>query len=152
MIDPELAGFLEEGLGIHVGTRDALLRPGGSRAIAARVEQGGRYLAVFLPQVSAGRLLPDLESNGQAAVTFGRPVDDRSCQVKGVFIDTWDATDEERSFVTRQREGFLHQLELIGIPRAVVAGWATWPAVGIRLKVTAVFDQTPGPRAGTPIP
>jgi hypothetical protein len=152
MIDHELAGFLEEGLGIHVGTRDERLRPAGSRAIAARIEHGGRQLVVYLPATGADRLRPHLEANGQAAVTFGRPVDERSCQVKGVFVDAWEATAEERPLVVGQREGFLRQLELIGIPRLVAAGWVAWPAVAIRLKVTAVFEQTPGPDAGYPIP
>ena len=31
------------------------------------------------------RVLSDLEANGQAALVFGRPTDDRACQVKGVF-------------------------------------------------------------------
>jgi hypothetical protein len=28
--------------------------------------------------------------------------------------------------------------------------WVTWPAVAIRLRATAVFNQTPGPDAGAP--
>ncbi len=26
--------------------------------------------------------------------------------------------------------------------------WRVWPAIAVRLRVTAVFDQTPGPQAG----
>lgn len=151
MIDRQLAGFLEEGLGINIATRDERLRPGGARAVAVKVEEDGLHLLVYVADIAAARVLPDLQSNRQAAVVFGRPEDDRSCQVKGIFLDARPATDQERPFVDAQWEGFLRQLELIGIPRVASAGWTTWPATAIRLKATALFDQTPGPMAGMPL-
>lgn len=148
MIGPELAAFLEEGLGVHVGTRDAGLRPQGCRGLGVRVEDGGRQLTVFIARVAADRLIPDLESNGHVAVTVGRPIDERSCQVKGTVIDWRDASEGERPLALGQYDGYLTQLERIGIPRAISSGWVTWPAVAVRLKVTALFEQTPGKRAG----
>ncbi len=151
MIDPELARFLEQGLGIHIGTRDAQLQPQGARAIAVKVEDGGVHLVVHLAEVAAARILPNLEANGQAALAFARPVDERACQVKGIFVGARPTRDDERALLEAQWEGFLRQLEAIGIPRVGTAGWATWPAVAIQVKVTAIFDQTPGPQAGAVI-
>ena len=151
MIEPELAAFLQEGVGIHLGTRNAALQPNGSRALAVKVEEDGRHFVVYVAAVAAARLLPDLEANGQAAVGFGRPVDDRACQVKGVFVEARDASETERALISTQWDGFLASLEQIGIPRAATRGWITWPAVGIRLRANAIFDQTPGPGAGAPI-
>jgi hypothetical protein len=151
MIERELAAFLEEGVGIHIGTRNAALQPNGARAIAVRVEAGGEHLVVYVARVAAARLIPDLESNGQAAIGFGRPVDDRACQVKGVFVGMRDATEEEKPAVLAQWDGFLGSLEKIGIPRAATGTWVTWPAVAIRLRATELFNQTPGPDAGAPI-
>ena len=148
MIDPQLAAFLEEGVAIHLGTRDAALEPKGARAAAVQVGPDGAHLIVYIATVAAERLLPDLEANGQAAVVFGRPTDDRACQVKGVFVDARPATNEERSLVDAQWEGFIEKCERIGIPRASSAGWLTWPATAISLRATAVFNQTPGPGAG----
>jgi len=51
----------------------------------------------------------------------------------------------------KQWDGFLTQLEMIGIPRVSATNWTTWPAVAIRLKVTTIFEQTPGPQAGVQI-
>ena len=151
MIDVQLAGFLQEGLGIHLGTRDERLQPSGARAVAARVEDDGTHLVIFMSKVAARRLLPHLKSNGQCAVVFGRPIDDRSCQVKGTFLSVRPARENERDFMMAQWEGFRDQLERIGIPRATSAAWVTWPAVAIRLKARALFDQTPGPQAGAPL-
>ena len=48
MIDAQLAAFLQEGVGIHIGTRDEARRPNGARAIAVHVEPGGAHLVVYV--------------------------------------------------------------------------------------------------------
>jgi hypothetical protein len=151
MIDKELAAFLQEGVGIHIGTRNASMQPNGTRALAVTVDDDDLHVVVYVAQVAAARILPDLEANRQIAVGFGRPIDDRACQVKGVFIDARAATEAERSTVLAQWDGFLDKLELIGIPRAATRTWVTWPAVAIRFRANALFDQTPGPAAGAAI-
>ena len=151
MIQGPLATFLQEGVGIHLATRNAALEPNGTRALAVKVEDDGRHLVVYVAQVACVRILGDLEDNGQAAVSFGRPVDDKACQVKGTFLAARDASDDERPLIAAQWDGFLASLEQIGIPRAATRAWITWPAVAIRLRVNAVFDQTPGPGAGAQI-
>lgn len=148
MIDAALAGFLQQGLGIHIGTRDDGLQPNGARVLAVAVETGGTHLVAYVPHVASTRILADLESNGQAALSFARPTDDRACQVKGRFESARQARDDERPLIAAQWNGFLGQLERIGIPREGPSGWTTWPAVAIRIEATAVFDQTPGPSAG----
>jgi hypothetical protein len=150
MIGAELASFLQEGLGIYVGTRNAALEPNGARAAAASVHTGGGEMTVYVPAIAAGRVLDDLRTNQHIAVSFGRPADDRACQVKGVFIDAREARDDERGIVTAQWEAFVKNLDYIGIPPAATRGWEAWPAIAVRFKPTAVFDQTPGPGAGKP--
>jgi hypothetical protein len=151
MIDSELTAFLEQGVGIHIAARNAQLEPSGARAIAVKVSEDRLHLDVFVPEIAAGRILPNLERNGQAAVVFGRPTDDRSCQVKGVFVGSRAATAAEEPFVRAQWAGFRDKLEQIGIPRATSMNWIVWPAIAIRLKATALFEQTPGPQAGAPL-
>ena len=136
---------------MHAGTRNAELRPSGIRAAAVLIDADGQHLDLFVPVAAAARILPDVRGNGQIAISFGRPVDDRACQVKGTVLDVRDATPSERPTVDTQWDGFMRQLELIGIPRAMAGGWASWPAIVMRVRVTAVFEQTPGPQAGVPI-
>ena len=151
MIDRQLASFLEEGLSIHIGTRKADLHPSGSRAAAVKIDPDGVHATVYVPDLGVTRILPDLESNGQVAVSCGRPVDDRACQFKGMVTGIRTATADERELIARQWQGFMGQLERIGIPADLALGWAHWPAVAVTLRVTSVFEQTPGPRAGTPL-
>jgi hypothetical protein len=151
MIGRDLAGFLEEGLSVHLGSRDDALRPRGARALAITVSDGGLQVTVYVAESAAGRLIPLLECSRQAAVNLGRPVDDRACQVKGVLVDIRPATSDERPRIDAQWRGLLEQLRMVGISPEAPSGWATWPAVAITLRVTAVFEQTPGPLAGTPL-
>jgi hypothetical protein len=148
MIDRLLATFLEGGVGVHIGSRNAGLEPNGARAIAVTVEPDGQHLLVFISELAARRVLPDLEANGQAALTFARPTDERACQVKGVFLGVRKVQREELPHVQQQWSDFLDNLEYIGIPRLASRTWVDVADLAIRLRVTDVFDQTPGPNAG----
>ena len=150
MLDEALRAFLEGGLAIHIGSRTTSLEPNGARAAAVRVEDSVHF-TVYVAEVAAARVLPDLRANGLAAVVFVRPADDRACQIKGMFLSARRARPAERAVIEAQWSAFLANLEQIGIPRAMSRGWATWPAVAVRLRASAVFDQTPGPGAGAPM-
>ena len=148
MIDTELRAFLEGGLGIHLASRTARLEPNGARAVAVKVEEDGLHLLVYVAEAAVKRVLPDLQGNGVAAVVFGRPVDDRACQIKGIYVDSRPAVAAEHALVVRQWHGYLDNLEKIGISREGASNWIVWPAVVVRVRATAVFEQTPGPEAG----
>ena len=148
MLDKNLTEFLEQGLAIHLGTRNARLQPNGCRVTAVRVEDEGRHLVAFIPKAVTPEVLDDLRSNGQAALSCTRPADDRAVQVKGEFVSLHDASGAEEKFAIAQWQGFLKQLDLIGLPGAGTASWTMWPCVAVRIRVTALFSQTPGPDAG----
>jgi len=42
-------------------------------------------------------------------------------------------------------------LERIGVPRRLVRNVTRWPAFAIEMRVEHVFEQTPGPNAGSRI-
>ena len=68
--------------------------------------------------------------------------------MKGVFVSAAQAAAEDQPVVLAQWHGFLRQLEIIGTPGESTRTWITWPCVAIRLRVTALYSQTPGPDAG----
>jgi hypothetical protein len=151
-LDDDMAGFIQQGLAIHIGTRNERLEPNGARVAAVTVDDDRQHVVAYVPAVSAPRVLRDLEANGQGALAFARPVDDRASQVKGAYVESWTATESERQVVDAQIQGAIGQLEAVGIPRSAMVNWAMWPCVAIRLRVNAVFDQTPGPKAGAALP
>jgi hypothetical protein len=151
MIDGSLSAFLQGNVGIHLATRNAGFEPNGGRALAATVDAEGVHLTVYVATVVAERLRADLEANGQVAVGFARPTDERACQLKGQLVSLREAAPEERGRIDTQWEAFLQALGAIGIPREPLARWPRWPASAITLKVTAIFEQTPRPGTGEPM-
>jgi hypothetical protein len=148
MIDRELAAFLQEGIAIQLGTRNARLEPNGVRVVAVSVEDDGRHLTAYVPDIAVRHVLPDLKDNGYAALVFARPPDERACQVKATFAGSRTADDGEREAVEGQWGRWLERLNGIGVSRPALEPWDVWPCVAIRLQVTAIFNQTPGPNAG----
>ncbi|HUR35962.1 MAG TPA: pyridoxamine 5'-phosphate oxidase family protein [Vicinamibacterales bacterium] len=151
MIDGELAAFLEEGIAIHLGTRNAQLEPDGARVVAVRVDADATHIVAFVPEVAAQRVLANLEANGQAALVFARPPDERACQLKGTFAGARPATADDRALVDAQWSRWLARLATIGYPLVTFDNWTTWPCVAVRVRVNAIFNQTPGPGAGAPL-
>ena len=149
MLDKSLTEFLESGLAIHIGTRNQRMEPNGCRVTALRVEDQGTHLIAYLPKAATPEVLDDLQSNGQAAISVARPADDRAVQVKGVFVSLRDTEAAEQDFVMAQWQGIVKQLDMIGFNASTTTlSWSMWPCVAVKLRVTNVFSQTPGPDAG----
>ncbi|HET9250745.1 MAG TPA: pyridoxamine 5'-phosphate oxidase family protein [Candidatus Eisenbacteria bacterium] len=150
-ISAELATFLESGLSIVVGTRNENLEPDGAVAWAARADEAGERLTLFLHHIAAREMLRNLESHPEIAINFDQPTSHRACQVKGRYVSSRRARPAERETVLRQIEGFTKNLEAIGFPAAMTGSWITWPCTAIELRVTQLFEQTPGPGTGGPL-
>ena len=103
MIPPELFEFIESGVSVLVGTRDARLFPDGCRAIGARVEDNGAGLTVFLPDATSAGVRANLEDNRRIAIGFSRPADHRTIQIKGAVTRLHLADDRDRECIDRYR-------------------------------------------------
>lgn len=151
-LDSEMAAFLQEGLPAHIATRNAQLEPAGARVTAIKVDADAEHVTVYLPAIAAQPLLEDLRDNGHLAVVLARPIDERSCQVKGRFVESWVPDAAEEAFARQQFDLALAAVERVGIPRAGSAAWQMLPCVAVRFRAEALFTQTPGPNAGARLP
>jgi hypothetical protein len=152
LLDEQLVAFLHSGLSFAVGTRDGDLAPEGIRAWALNVAPDRNHVDVFVLAEAATRTLTNLERHPHMAVVCDSPPDLRACQLKGYLTGWRDARDDERPEVERQLSELCKTLELIGIPEALYARIAHyWPALVLRMRVTDVYAQNPGPGAGAPL-
>lgn len=151
VISKELAIFLESGVSILVGTRDARLLPEAVRAFGARVGAAGEELTVFVPQAVGAVTAANARDNGRIAVLFSRPSDHRSLQVTGRVQSTVPGDDADRAVVDRYRCELAQALAGVGLPPRLTLRAAHWPCHAIRLRVEAIYVQTPGPGAGAPL-
>jgi hypothetical protein len=146
-ISPELAEFLQSGIGVLVGSRDARMLPEVARAFGARVETGGRELTLFLPVATAERTLVNARENGRLAVCFSA-IDHRSYQVKGRLKGVRDANENDRRSIERYRAALAQMYGTVGMPPRLTYRISHWPAHAVRMEVESIFIQTPGPGAG----
>lgn len=151
MIGSELQAFLESGVSVLVGTRDRLLVPEGARGFGVRVLPGGTEIEVFVPDAWGERTLANLADNGRIAVSVAQPEDHRSVQVKGAMIAIRPGSEAERAAIDRYREALIAKFSVIGYPPSLFHRLNVWPCHVVRLRVEALFEQTPGPRAGVPL-
>jgi len=151
MVTGELATFLAGQIDIHIGTRDASLRPHSARVSAVRVEDDREHVVAFVPALGADAILGDLDANGQVALFAGRPPDNSAYQLKGSFTGARPASGDEREYIEQFWDSFLEAMAVIGFDRSTFRHWPVWPSVAVRIRVTAVFCQTPGPGTGAPV-
>lgn len=140
--------LLDAGVIMYVGTRSADLEPESVIGFGLRAERGASEVTVFIAAPLSGAALAHLRDNGQIAISLTDPTTNRAMQLKGGWIGERRTTDDDRAFLERYREQLTRQLAIVGVPRSVTRRFTWWPAVALRVQVTQVFDQTPGPAAG----
>lgn len=151
MISVELAEFIESGISVLVGSRDARLRPDCLRAAGAFADPALGELTVVLPKATSERTLANLRGNGRIAVTVTRAVDHRSLQLKGAVVEIRESTESERARIERYLEALALDWGMVGVPRKATLALNYWPSYTVRLAVESLFEQTPGPDAGARI-
>ncbi len=144
----EWVEFVESGVSILVGTRDEALRPEASRAVGAAISPDRRRLQVFAPEATSSRTCENAAATLRVAVTFSRPFDHRSIQLKGPVVAVRPALPEERAIQERYLAAYVEQLYLVGLPRGMTRKIRYWPSMVIELEIESVFVQTPGVGAG----
>jgi hypothetical protein len=143
------------GLAVIVGTRDAHLVPELVRAWGVRVGPSRDQLELCVPMSSGRRTLANIADNRQVAVTLTMPTTYRSFQVKGDVLETTTPSPDDRERVTRHYQAFASEVAALGlsIDRAAQLFEADLKRgpdmMKIRVAIDALFDQTPGPGAGS---
>lgn len=150
LISSELAKFLESGVSVLVATRDGRMQPECARAVGARLEAGGDEVTVFLPVATSMRVVANLGENGRIAVCFAS-VDHRGIQVKGQVLGVAPADACDRQLVDRYRAAVAQEWGFVGLPPRITYRMNHWPCHAVRLRIEAVYVQTPGPGAGEPL-
>jgi hypothetical protein len=148
LIAEELVPFLESGVSVQVGTRDAQLFPDGLRAYGLRVEPDRRQVTVFLPDSTARQALANLRDNGRIALCLSRIADHRTIQLKGRALDVRAADGRDLEVIRAYRARLTEALAQIGMPTRLGLRLSHWPAHAVRFEVESLFDATPGPGAG----
>ena len=149
MISARVHRCLEPGMSIVVGAVDAHGAPSCCRGIALASNDDLRSVTVYLPVATSHDTIENLALTKRLAVAVMFPLDHSATQIKGVVEETRLARDDEAAFVRDRFEAFAGVLDAAGVPKRLTRSLMHWPAFAIRVRVEQVFEQTPGPKAGT---
>ena len=138
---------------MHVGTRDADLRPAHAFPLGVVVADDRETVTFFVNEWRSKRILSDLENNGRVALAGGW-ITHEAYQLKGLYLSSRPATDDEIAFQETHCARLCAELADV-LPKEMVEGLflklTCRPSVAVTFRVEEVFLQTPGPDAGTKI-
>jgi hypothetical protein len=137
---------------MFIGTVDADGMPSCCRAIALSTKDDFDTVTIYVPAATSQQTMANVATTRRAAIVCVEPLSHDSLQIKGVTRGVRLAPAEEKAFVAERLEDFAGVLDAIGLPKRLTRSVAHWPAFAIDVSVEQVFDQTPGPKAGNPLP
>jgi hypothetical protein len=148
MFGDEIAGFIESPVMQIIGSSNSARRPEIGRAVGAWVSSGDDTIDLVTSAWQWPETVANLRENGRIAVTFARPSDYVSYQLKGqATIRPAGPEEVERSsqyivaiVSTQMRLGML--------PELIMPVLSNRDPMLITMRVASVFVQTPGSRAG----
>jgi len=149
MGDPHINRCLDGGMSILLGSVDAKGRPSCCRGIAVTSADGCASVTVYVSMAVSQETIANIATTRRMAVVASHPIDHCSIQLKGTARTARLAREDEQPLVRSRLEQFGAILDTIGIPRSLTSCIAYWPAFAIDLDVDEIYEQTPGPRAGT---
>lgn len=147
-IENELAKFLTSPVMIIIGTSDARGQSEIARGTGAKVDAERGVVELIFSEWQWPATIRNLHANPRIAVTFARPNDYVSYQVKG-RATLRSAGAEDIAFSERYLAAIVEVLTGLGMNRELVAPWLTnrEPVVA-HISVDEMYVQTPGPGAG----
>ena len=151
MSDSRSLRCLNAGLSILVGTVDPKGTPSCCRAIAIASDDELKTLTVYVPVATSQDTIKNVALTQRLAVVASSVFDHCTTQLKGTTTEARLAREDERERVRRGLDTFADTLERLGMPPRRTHSVAHWPAFAITMRVEDIFEQTPGPQAGTRI-
>ncbi|HEY1365501.1 MAG TPA: pyridoxamine 5'-phosphate oxidase family protein [Gaiellaceae bacterium] len=150
-LDAELAEFLTGGVAAIVATRDDGLRPQIARAWGIRPSPDGARVTLCVEAAAGSRTGANLEANGAVAATFSLPTTYRTVQIKGEAVGIGEPTADQLAAVEEHVAAFSRESEQVGIAPGGGRRLLDLRLAAVTVAVREVYDQTPGPKAGTPL-
>ncbi len=152
MIDERILRVATDGgTSVLVGSADANAVPACCRGIAVSTDRTLARAIVYVPVATSRDVIANAATTKKLSVMMMRVVEHIGLQLKGTVEAIRMAADDEAPFVRGRLNEFADVLDDIGLPRRLFRSVAHWPAFALELRVEEIYDQTPGPRAGSSI-
>ena len=153
-LTPDLATFCQSGVSIVAASRDGTGRPVVGRAVGCTINSEAR-VRILVRRSSNARLFQAVEERAPLAVTFTRPTTHRSIQLKAAGAQMAGLAPEDVAAAASQAAALRSELIEDGYTATFATGYCAFAAddlAALDFIPSEAFEQTPGPKAGTPLP
>lgn len=150
-LDTATAEFIAGTTAIAVATRDAQFLPNVGKGLGCAVGAGRRAVTVFVDREMSAQVAADLAAGSPIAVVFSYPATHQTLQIKGARASVAPATAAQRVRARTQLDAIVEHLAALGYDEPSLRmffGFSPEALLAVTFAPTAVFAQTPGPRAG----
>ncbi|MDM0013582.1 hypothetical protein QTH87_14170 [Variovorax sp. J22P168] len=147
--------MIDKGVSAIVASRDAAHRPSLMRAVGAAIAADGSEVTVYVSRSQSRQLLLDIAATGQIAVVFSEPLSHRTVQLKAHRAELRGATEDDAPLLARYLHSMEQEVGHVGFDARFVQAMLAFDledVVAVRFRPSEAFDQTPGPKAGSPLP
>ncbi|MFC7461845.1 hypothetical protein [Hydrogenophaga defluvii] len=154
LLPPEYLALMARGVSVIVASASAARVPSLMRAVGSHVADGGREVTVYVSSSQAGQLLDDIAHTGQVAVVFSSPASHQTLQLKSRQVSLRPMAVSDLPILQRYRESMEREVGAVGFPPTFTQAMLAHridDVVAIVFCPEQAFDQSPGPRAGTPL-
>lgn len=155
LIDEATAAFIADpGASIAVASRDAENRSSLFKAVACRVSDDRLRVTLFVDQQLARAVVEALRAGFPVAAVFSEPATHRTLQLKGTRAELSAVTPADREFARLHFERIVEDIAALDYPPDALRSFFHYQPeqlLAISFEPVAVFEQTPGPAAGTPL-
>jgi hypothetical protein len=149
VISDRVRRSIEPGTTVLVATVDTQGAPWCARGIALTSNDDLATITVYVPMATGQQVIQHAAVTHRLAVAATHPLEHLSIQLKGTITNTRIARDDEKPFVRERVMAFADALDEMGVPRRLGRSATHWPAFAVEMRVEEIFDQTPGPKAGS---
>lgn len=147
----EVIRFVESGVSITAGSRDARCVPSMARVLGCRVADDGCTVQFWMVASQSAQLLLDCRNSNRIAGVFSQPTTHRTLQIKGDDILEVAVEADAQATIAEHIRGFDAEVAPLGFGRAFTQAFfqhQRGDVVAVRFTARELFDQTPGPDAG----
>jgi hypothetical protein len=150
-LDPATAEFITGVTSMSIATRDARLMAAVGKACGCTVSSDRRALTVLFDGSQSPRIAADLAAGSPVAAVFSLPATHRTVQIKGARASVAPASPTQQVRARLHVDAIVEHLIPLGYSEPALRmffGFSPEALLAVNFAPTAVFAQTPGPRAG----
>lgn len=147
----ELKDLARLGVGVAIATCDENHCPDLTDGMGMVLSEDCSTLRLFISSQESNLALLNLQKNPLIAVSFSRPCDNFAAQIKGKVFKVSEISEDDLTKVKEWEQKYRCEIELVGVHPEAAQALVLIPDMMIEVKVTELFTQTPGAKAGSEI-